>query len=264
MDISFNSRQRSNDYYLAIAQAARYRLIRTADIVAFRHLKDPIIKHRFKQELIDFINENLDTIRKAKNDLECKSAISNINEECFNLEKQGTMLSLEKAKVFLTVRMERHQKEIGYTIEAINIVLGGAQVVSGAGILYKATTTIGKLAGTHVIFSGADIATENISKLMGDREAIGFMKNGYMGTAAFFGFDKKVGLIAYHSVDMGTSLYGIFKLTRKPDARRLYRYISSDFYRQVNNMSRAALTLKFISSGNKIRIISGIMNEDTH
>lgn len=262
MDISFNSRQRSNDYYLAMAQAARYRLIRTADIVAFRHLKDPITKHRFKGELTEFINGNLNAIRKAKDDLECKSAISNINEECINLEKQGTMLTLEKAKIFLTIRMERHQKEIGYTIEALGIVMGGVQMFSGAAIIQKATTTIGKAFGVHIVLNGADSIEESIYKLLGNKDAVGFMKKGYIGTAEFLGFDKKVGLVAYHSVDMSLALYGIFKLSLKPDAWRLYRFIPDDYYRQINTMSRAALSLKFISAGNKARIISGALNND--
>lgn len=263
MDISFNSRQRNNDYYLAMAQAAKYRLIRTADIVAFRHLKDPITKHRFKGEISSFVEGNLNIIRKAESDSVCKEAISNINEECISLEKQGTMLTLEKAKVFLTIRMERHQKEIGYTIEAIGVVVGGGQVVAGYGVFVKATTFVGKLAGAHITLSGVDALTENAAKLFfGEREYVGFMKKGYMGVAEFLGFDRKVGLIGYHSVDMTTSLYGIFKLTLKPDARRLFRFIPEDYYRQVNTMSRTSLALKFIGAGYKVRIISEIVNEE--
>ena len=262
MDISFNSQQRNNNYYLAMAQAAKHRLIRTADIVAFRHLKDPITKHRFKGEISSFAEGNLNIIRKAKSDSVCKEAINNINEECMFLEKQGTMLTLERAKVFLTVRMERHKKEIGYTIEAIGVVVGGVQFASGIGFAAKATTFIGRFIGVHIALNGLDAAAENIFKLKGNSDAVGFMKQGYMGTAEFLGFDRKVGLIAYHSVDMGTSLYGIFKLNLKPDARRLFRFIPEDYYRQINTMSRTALAFKFIGAGNKIRIISGILNDD--
>lgn len=205
----------------------------------------------------------MNAIRDAEDDSVCKEAISNINEESLSLEKRGSMLSLEQAKVFLTIRMERHQKETGYTIEAIGVIVGGVQVVSGLGIAAKATTFLGKLIGAHITLNGVDALTENAAKLLfGDREYVGFMKKGYMGVADFLGFDKKIGLIGYHSVDMATSLYGVFKLTLKPDARRLFKYIPEDYYRQINTISRTALTLKFIGAGNKIRIISGIMNED--
>ncbi|WP_268886892.1 DUF4225 domain-containing protein [Kosakonia quasisacchari] len=45
-------------------------------------------------------------------------------------------------------------------------------------------------------------------------------------------------------VDLSTSYYGMFKLTLKPDAWRLYLYPAPDFMRQVSTMSRTALAIK--------------------
>jgi hypothetical protein len=83
------------------------------------------------------------------------------------------------------------------------------------------------------------------------------MRDGFEGSAEFLGFDRKVGLLAYQLVDLSTSYYGMFKLTLKPDAWRLYRYLAPDFMRQVTTMSRTALAIKGVSAtwkGQKLAI----------
>ncbi|KHS89860.1 DUF4225 domain-containing protein [Pectobacterium brasiliense] len=263
MDNYLNRNSVNNQYFLAMAQAAAFDLIKTARIVSSRHINDLFLKAKFEDEIRRFSNGNLDIVRNASSSSECQVAINNIKEECANIEKQGTMLSLEKAKVFITINMEKREKEIGYTINAIGVMVGGAQFVSGFGILAGATTYIGRFIGAHIAFTGASSSIESFFHLIGDDNEIGFMKSGYIRTAEFLGFDKKSGLLAYHSVDLVTSFYGIVKLTLKPDAWRLFRYIPSDYYRKINTMSRASLMLKMAGAGNKIRIMSDIYKDDS-
>ncbi|WP_250116836.1 DUF4225 domain-containing protein [Pectobacterium quasiaquaticum] len=126
------------------------------------------------------------------------------------------------------------------------MIVGGAQFVSGFGILAGATTYIGRFMGAHIVFTGTSSSIESFFHLIGNDNEIGFMKSGYIRTAEFLGFDKKSGLLAYHSVDLVTSFYGIVNLTLKPDAWRLFRYIPRDYCRKINTMSRASLMLKII------------------
>lgn len=263
MDNYLNRNSVNNQYFLAMAQAAAFDLIKTARIVSSRHINDLFLKAKFEDEIRRFSNGNLGIVRNANSSSECQIAINNIREECANIEKQGTMLSLEKAKVFITINMEKREKEIGYTINAIGVIVGGAQFVSGVGIIAGATTYIGRFIGAHIAFAGASSSIESFFHLIGQDNEIGFMKSGYMHTAEFLGFDKKSGLLAYHSVDLATSFYGIVKLTLKPDAWRLFRYIPSDYYRKINTMSRASLMLKMVGAGNKIRIMSDIYKDDS-
>ncbi|MFT8209628.1 MAG: DUF4225 domain-containing protein [Symbiopectobacterium sp.] len=264
MDIYLNQRAANNQYYYALGQSAAFDLLKTARIVASRHISDLFLKAKFEEEIRRFSEGNLNAIRSASSTSECQQAIDNIKGECANIERQGTMLSLEKAKVFITVSMEKREKEIGYTIDAIGVMLGGVQLISGIGIFAAATTYVGRLIGAHILLNGASSAKESFDHLLGNDNAVGFMKSGYIKTAEFLGFDKKSGLLAYHSVDLVTSFYGIVKLTLKPDAWRLFRYIPSDYYRKINTMSRASLTLKMIGAGNKIRVMSDIYNDDTY
>ncbi|KHN49520.1 DUF4225 domain-containing protein [Pectobacterium fontis] len=263
MDNYLNRNSVNNQYFLAMAQTAAFDLMKTARIVSSRHIHDLFLKAKFEDEIRKFSNGNLEVVRNASSSSECQTAINNIREECANIENQGTMLSLEKAKVFITINMEKREKEIGYTINAIGVILNGAQVFSGFGVIAGSTTYIGKLAGAHIVLSSASASLESFLHLIGRDDEIGFMKSGYMHAAEFLGFDKKAGLLAYHSVDLVTSFYGIVKLTLKPDAWRLFRYIPSDYYRKINTMSRASLMLKMIGAGNKIRIMSDIYKDDS-
>nr|WP_277628892.1 DUF4225 domain-containing protein [Pantoea allii] len=57
-------------------------------------------------------------------------------------------------------------------------------------------------------------------------------------TSLFFGFDQKRGEIAYRSMDLVLSAYGMFRLIRKPETFRLFYYINSDFVWGIKDMSR--------------------------
>ncbi|WP_411569802.1 hypothetical protein [Pectobacterium cacticida] len=109
MDIYLNRNSSNNQYFFAMAQAAAFDLMKTARIVSSRHIKDLFLKTKFEDEIRRFSNGNLDAIRNASSSSECQIAINNIREECVNIEKQGTMLSLEKAKIFITINMEKRR-----------------------------------------------------------------------------------------------------------------------------------------------------------
>ncbi|EKN3565123.1 DUF4225 domain-containing protein [Yersinia enterocolitica] len=258
MDIYLNRRERDNNYFLALAHSAANDLMKTAKIVSSRHIKDFFLKARFESEVKQLSDGNLNIIRNAKTDSECRAAISNIKEECANIERQGTMLSLDRAKVYITINMEKYNNEIGYTINAIGVVTSGLQMSTGFGLIAKSGFILGKLAGAHLVVSGASTGAENFLRLLGDDEYTGVMEKGYRATAKFMGFEPKVGSMAYHAVDMASSLYGVVALSLKPDVLRLFRYIPSDYYRNITKMSQGALMLKFAGAGNKIRIISDI------
>lgn len=51
--------------------------------------------------------------------------------------------------------------------------------------------------------------------------------------------------------DLTTSYYGLFKLTLKPEAWRLYKYLPTDHYRKVQLLSKPALALKGLGAIHK-------------
>lgn len=118
---------------------------------------------------------------------------------------------------------------------------------------------IGVGAGFMLTLHGINSIEEKVYALMGYENHTGLIKQGYVATAEFMGFDPRIGREAYTGMDIALSAYGLFKLTLKPDAWRLYRYIDSDYTNYFRTISKAALALKVISNGPKIKLIY-----DTH
>nr|WP_257788823.1 DUF4225 domain-containing protein [Pantoea alhagi] len=136
---------------------------------------------------------------------------------------------------------------VGYIIDGIGVVLSGFQIVAGAGLLAGSVATgnvIGIVAGSSLIVNGAGSAIEGIDKLRGVPDPSNPVREAYEDTAEFFGFDQRLGLLAYQVVDLTTSYYRVLKLSLKPEAWRLFKYLPTDYYRKVQVMSKPALALK--------------------
>ncbi|MBK4724321.1 MULTISPECIES: DUF4225 domain-containing protein [Erwiniaceae] len=265
MDIYLNRRSNDNKYFSAMGQSAASDLYRVAEIVAGKHIRDYFIRARFLGEVKAFANANLHEISNAKSDAQCKAAINNIREESNNISTQGDRLTMGQAKIFLTVSMEKYNKELGYTIDAVGLALGAGQFFGGTMIFkgaLESASLIGKVAGVYVMVSGFSSGKESYSKLVGDDDQNDFLKDTYVRIAKFMGFDKKIGLTAYHSMEIISSAYGVFRMSLKSNAWRLYKFIPSDFQMQVNRMSKALLTLKIIGAGNEMKLIFEMHSND--
>ncbi|ENY0881495.1 DUF4225 domain-containing protein [Enterobacter hormaechei] len=51
----------------------------------------------------------------------------------------------------------------------------------------------------------------------------------------------------FNVTTLAASVYGVFGMTGKADAWRLFRYLPGDYYRKVETMSLGKLTSKLIS-----------------
>lgn len=86
-------------------------------------------------------------------------------------------------------------------------------------------------------------------------------KQGYVATAEFLGFDQKVGQIAYSSMYLALSVYGIVRLVQKPEAWRLFYFLNADYVRGIKEMSRKELFIEVYNDGMAIKSISDTYNE---
>ena len=68
-----------------------------------------------------------------------------------------------------------------------------------------------------------------------------------MGGSAFEGD------IAYGTLELGLSAYGVGRLVLKPDAWRLFRYVRTDYVRGYENASKTALSFEVLSNGVTIK-----------
>ncbi len=265
MDIGLSARERNNNYFYAMAKIDADKLINISRRVSFNNIQDAFLRSRFESDVKEFAERNLTFIRSAKTDNECKEGIDNLKMECYHLSSQDSMLSLKQAKVYISAKIEEHDKVIGYVIDGIAVVLGGMQMVAGGGILLSSLGSgniVGTIVGAHLILSGVSSISEGVQRLRGNNNATGPMQNVYMGAAEFLGFERKTGMLAYYAADLTTSFYGVIKLSLKADAWRLYRYLPTDYYRKISSMGRPALAIQGIKATNKLRVIGNTSLDD--
>lgn len=250
MDVFFGA-DRFKNYFLTMAHAEANGLLNTAVSVSAFHLHDPLTRVRFQDDVKRFIQSQFATIRKSTEDSQCQQCIQAIRQERDNLLIQDRMLRTGEAVLTASVRFYReNEKIIGYIIDGIGIILGGAQIAVGIGLALGGGS-IGVIAGAHLILTGTATIVESLEKISKKPNPSNFMKDIYMDSAEFLGFDKKIGLLAYQSVDLATSFYGAFRLTLNKESWMLFKHIPSDYYRKIDSMNRNALILQGIKSGYK-------------
>ncbi|WP_034949413.1 DUF4225 domain-containing protein [Erwinia oleae] len=247
---------RTRNYFLTMANLEANHLNSTANFVSNIHLNDAFLRMNFRDEIRRFIDIQLTTIRNAASDELCQQCIQNLKKENAYLNIQHRMLRTGEAAIYAAVSFyHEHENIIGYVIDGIGVVLGGLQIVAGlslAGASVSSGNIIGAVVGANLVLSGLSSVQENVKKIITGQQQPGFMKKGYMGMAEFLGFDEKLGVLAYQTVDLTTSYYGLLKLTVKPEAWRLYNYLPGDYYRKVNTLSKPALALKVTGASTKL------------
>lgn len=245
-------KNRFSNYFLTMANLEANQLYSISTTLSLIHLKDGMVRMKFQDDIQAFINANLQVIRSSKSDDECQACIHNIKTERENLTLQDRMLRSGEAAIHASVKFYHdHGKIIGYFIDAIGIVTGGIQIYGGGTLAVASLVTgnvIGVIAGVTLVANGLSNTIENLEKLAGFDHPKNYTRDLFEDSAQFLGFDKRVGLLAYQAVDFSTSYYGMLKLTLKPQAWRLWEYVPSDYYRQVQLMSKSALALSGVGA----------------
>lgn len=146
----------------------------------------------------------------------------------------------------------------GYFVNGIGLVIGTGQVVAGIGITSASLfsgSIIGVLAGATIILHGANNLQETFINLRCKKNNTdGFLRKGYITTAEFMGFNGKAGRLAFSAVDLALSGYGLGRMVFKPDAWRLFHYISADYIRNFKTAGAPSLALEIL--GDDITIIN--------
>lgn len=72
------------------------------------------------------------------------------------------------------------------------------------------------------------------------------LADGAMSVAEFMGFSQNIGLGVYNATTLAASVYGVFGLTSKAEAWRLFKYLLGDYYRKLQTMSPGKLSMKVL------------------
>ncbi|MFH8134224.1 DUF4225 domain-containing protein [Pantoea osteomyelitidis] len=260
MDIYSGSNNRFSSYYAAIGQSAAQELLRTANIIASRHIRDAMLNVRFREEVKRLCESNLNLIRKAKTESECKLALNNLQKERASIKKQGAMLLSASPKTYLSLKFSQDEKGAwGYVIDGITIIIGTLQFAAGFGVAAASLgtgTVVGVAFGAMLVLHGTNGIEEGLTNLItGESDSSGYLKKGYVSVAKFLGFSEGIGEISYSVMDTGLSLYGMGRLVLKPDAWRLFRSLPSDKIRAIRTMSATELLIETYSNGQNIKSV---------
>ena len=212
----------SCDYWL-VSDAAR-KLGSQASTLGARHIKDGTLRLQFNREVAYYARSIVNDVEQGK-----KSPEQGLNDL---KNEQNSLLSQS---------LEVAQKGVG-------AIAGALQFAAGAGICYGSAGMLCLFAGAPLMAHGANNAYENGRNLWeGRSDTQGPVRKGYQEAAKMMGAGAFEGDMAYGSVDLGLSAYGVGRLILKPDAWRLFRYVRTDYVRGYENSSKAALTFEVVS-----------------
>lgn len=235
-------KNRFSSYFLAMANLEAHQLYSKATEVSIMHLKDGFTQMAFQDDVKRFIDAQLSTIRSASAESDCQDCLRNLQEEHKNLSIQDQMLRSGQAALHASVQFIKSDKVWHWVINGVGIVLSSLQVVAGLGVIATSAATgnvIGVGFGALLTLHGFNGVMESAVNLKtGKDDATGPLKKGYIAGAEFMGFDQKVGEMAYTSMDLALSVYGMARLVLKPQTYRLFHYLSTDYVRGIKDMSR--------------------------
>ncbi|UIA84656.1 DUF4225 domain-containing protein [Erwinia tracheiphila] len=175
------------------------------------------------------------------------------------------MLRAGTAAVHASVQLVKNGDFWGYVINGVGVVLSGMQVIAGVSVIGASLATgtiIGSAFGGMLVLHGLNGFQESVENLVyGKTDSVGLLKQGYVATAEFLGFDQRVGQLAYSSMDLALSVYGIVRLVQKPEAWRLYYFLNTDYVRGIKEMSRKELFIEVYNDASAIKSISDTYKE---
>ncbi|MGE8147992.1 DUF4225 domain-containing protein [Pseudomonas frederiksbergensis] len=206
--------------YWAVSKAAG-NLTSQACTLSARHIKDGTLRLQFNREVSYYargiVNDVAQGRKSADQGLkEIKSEQSSLLSQSWEIAKKGA-----------------------------GVIAGGMQVLTGAGICYGSVGTLCLVGGMPMMAHGANNIYESGSNLLKDRtDTEGPVRKVYQTIAGWFGKSDREGNIAYGSLDISMSVYGLNRLVLRPDAWRLFRYVRTDYVRAYKTMTPKALMLE--------------------
>lgn len=259
-------KNRFSSYFLTMANLEAQQLYSKATEVSLMHLKDGFTQIAFQDDVKRFIDAQLSTLRSASSEAECQQCLIHLQEEHKNLSIQDQMLRSGQAALHASVQFVKNEKVWGYIINGVGVVLGGLQMVAGFGVIAASFATgniIGIGFGAMLTLHGVNGVQEGFHNIIGGtNNSQGFLKQSYIAGAEFLGFDQKTGELAYTSMDLLLSGYGMARLIVKPQTYRLFHYPNTDYVRGIKNMTRFDLGVEIYNDSMSIKSIYNDMKEN--
>lgn len=212
------------DYWLVSKAAGN--LSDQACTLGARHIRNGILRNQFNREVAFYANSIVNEVAQGKKSPE-----------------QGLREIKSEQSSLLSQSLDIAQRGVG-------AIAGALQIAAGAGICYGSMGTLCLFAGIPLMVHGANNTYENGRNLLeGRSDTQGPVRKGYQKFAQMTGRGEVEGNMAYGTVDLGLSAYGVGRLVLKPDSWRLFRYVRTDYVRGYEAASKGALSFEVLSDG---------------
>lgn len=210
-----------NDFWEVNHAASR--LTSYACSVSARHIQDATLRLRFNREVAYYMRGIVRDVESGKGNAE--RALSEIRLEKRTLGERSAIIG---------------QQIFGAYAGAMQIYGGISATRAGPG---------GFLYGGLMIAHGGNNIYENVRNLKEGRSDVeGPIRKAYQDIATYFGTTKSTGSMAYGYADIGLSGYGLFRLIKKKNAWRIFRYVRTDFRRGFEEASKGAIATDIVST----------------
>lgn len=206
--------------------AAASRLISYGCGVSAKHLRDRRLRMQFNRELAYYARRVLDDVYHRK---------ASAGDALIELRNEKDRLNVQSRRIGL---------------QAVGVVGGTGQVITGAGICYGSLGLLCATLGAPMIAHGGNNIYENARGLYEGRDDVeGPVRKGYQEVSKRLGYTEREGTLAYLAGDGALSIGGLIRLVPKADAWKLYKYYLVDKELAVRQMSKSALALEGLTSG---------------
>ncbi|XYQ82842.1 DUF4225 domain-containing protein [Pseudomonas syringae] len=134
--------------------------------------------------------------------------------------------------------------------KSVGILAGTLQVTSGVAVCYGSAGTLCLVFGVPLMAHGANNIYENGRNLIEDRsDTQGPTRKAYHALSKLAGGTEFHGNMAYGTVDLGLSLYGMGRLVVKPEAWKLFEYVRADKIRGYEATSAKIVIIERMVDG---------------
>ncbi len=211
--------------FWALSQAADY-LANHACALSSRHIDDEMLRLQFNREVAYYARQIIRDVEEGRK----------TNDEAMRALKAEQNDLLSQSSTIMQ--------------QGVGVIAGALQAATGAGICYASAGALCAFFGAPLMAHGANNVYENGRNIWeGRTDTQGPVRNIYQRAAHAMGGGELEGNIAFGTVDIGMSGYGLTRLALRPDAWRLFRYVKTDYVRAHNLTSKKALAMEAAASG---------------
>lgn len=228
---------------------------------SYNYIHNSDVRMAFSMEEDDFIRN----IKKEVGQycLSYDAGISMLEKELENLNRQKFELDMSNAQLYMIAERKKEKNSfVTITLKRVGFVGGALQIYAG-GVVCGGTLGLACAGfGTPMIAHGSENMYENGYYLLFREDVSGYTKDAYRYVANTIGYSNDDADIVYNVADLGLSGYGLGRQVLKPDAWKLFRYISTDYTRGWKLMGTTELGAEAVIDTSTMYSIYQIKKED--